>query len=159
MANPKMFRFSIDRGGTFTDIYAEVPGEPGFRVLKLLSENPDRYDDAPLEGIRRILEEQGALVEGGVDPSRIEWVRMGTTVATNALLERKGARTALLITKGFHDLLQIGKQNRPRIFDLEIKKPDLLYEKIVEVDERVRLAHQVPPDDGKPEHFRFHVHV
>ncbi|MCH8311371.1 MAG: 5-oxoprolinase, partial [Nitrospinae bacterium] len=150
MANPKMFRFSIDRGGTFTDIYAEVPGEPGYRVLKLLSENPDRYDDAPLEGIRRILEEQGALAAEGVDASQIEWVRMGTTVATNALLERKGARTALLITKGFHDLLQIGKQNRPRIFDLEIKKPDLLYEKVVEVDERVRLADQVPPEEGSP---------
>ena len=146
MADPKKFRFSIDRGGTFTDIYAEVPGEPGYRVLKLLSENPGRYDDAPLEGIRRILKEQGALI----DTSRIEWVRMGTTVATNALLERKGARTALLVTKGFHDLLQIGKQNRPSIFDLEIKKPDLLYEKIVEVDERVRLAGQVAPADGSP---------
>jgi 5-oxoprolinase (ATP-hydrolysing) len=150
MANPNLFRFSIDRGGTFTDIYAEVPGKSGYRVLKLLSENPDRYDDAPLEGIRRILKEQGALTAEGVDASQIEWVRMGTTVATNALLERKGARTALLITKGFHDLLQIGKQNRPRIFDLEIKKPDLLYEKIVEVDERVRLVHQVPPADGNP---------
>ena len=71
-------------------------------------------------------------------------------MATNALLERKGARPALLITKGFHDLLQIGKQNRPRIFDLEIKKPDLLYEKVVEVDERVRLADQVPPEEGSP---------
>ncbi len=150
MANPEMFRFSIDRGGTFTDIYAEIPGEPGYRVLKLLSENPDRYDDAPLEGIRRIFQEQGALTAGGVDASRIEWVRMGTTVATNALLERKGARTALLITKGFHDLLQIGKQNRPRIFDLEIKKPDLLYEKVVEIDGRVRLAGQVSPDDASP---------
>ena len=150
MANPKLFRFSIDRGGTFTDIYAEVPGEPGYRVLKLLSENPDRYDDAPLEGIRRILQEQGVLTGGGVDASQIEWVRMGTTVATNALLERKGARTALLITKGFRDLLQIGKQNRPRIFDLKIKKPDLLYEKVVEVDERVRLADQVPPETESP---------
>ncbi len=150
MTNPKRFRFSIDRGGTFTDIYAEVPGEPGYQVLKLLSENPDRYDDAPLEGIQRILKEQGALTTQGVDVNQIEWVRMGTTVATNALLERKGARTALIITKGFHDLLQIGKQNRPRIFDLEIKKPDLLYEKIVEVDERVRLAHQVPVADGNP---------
>jgi len=150
MTNPKRFRFSIDRGGTFTDIYAEVPGEPGYRVLKLLSENPNRYDDAPLEGIQRILKEQGALTDQSIDVNQIEWVRMGTTVATNALLERKGARTALLITKGFHDLLEIGKQNRPRIFDLEIKKPGLLYEKIVEVDERVRLAHQVPSADGNP---------
>jgi 5-oxoprolinase (ATP-hydrolysing) len=143
MTNPNSFRFSIDRGGTFTDIYAEVPGEPGFRVLKLLSVNPDHYSDAPLEGIRRILAEHSALPEEGV--SRIEWVRMGTTVATNALLERKGARTALLITRGFRDLLQIGKQNRPHIFDLEIKKPALLYEKILEVDERVRPIHQDSP--------------
>ncbi len=150
MANPKLFRFSIDRGGTFTDIYAEVPGATGYRVLKLLSENPDHYDDAPLEGIRRILEEQDALTAEGIDASRIEWVRMGTTVATNALLERKGAKTALVITKGFHDLLEIGKQNRPRIFDLEIKKPDLLYEKIVDVDERLRLANRVPSGKGRP---------
>jgi 5-oxoprolinase (ATP-hydrolysing) len=147
MTNPNAFRFSIDRGGTFTDIYAEVPGEPGFRVLKLLSENPDHYPDAPLEGIRRILAEHTPLPKilpsqnlphKGIDSSRIEWVRMGTTVATNALLERKGTRTALLITQGFGDLLQIGKQNRPRIFDLEIKKPALLYEQVLEVDERVR---------------------
>ncbi|GJL80061.1 MAG: 5-oxoprolinase [Nitrospinaceae bacterium] len=146
MANPNSFRFSIDRGGTFTDIYAETPGEPGFKVLKLLSENPRHYADAPLEGIRRILDEHHALSAGGeIDPSRIEWVRMGTTVATNALLERKGARTALLISKGFGDLLQIGKQNRPRIFDLEIKKPALPYESVLEVDERLRLADRVPP--------------
>ncbi len=152
MADPNAFRFSIDRGGTFTDIYAEVPGSPGYRVLKLLSENPARYPDAPREGIRRILE----AVTGephpasGFDTSKIEWVRMGTTVATNALLERKGARCALAITEGFADLLKIGKQNRPRIFDLEIKKPDLLYEAVVEVDERVRLADGVPPSGLLP---------
>jgi 5-oxoprolinase (ATP-hydrolysing) len=133
MADPNKFRFSIDRGGTFTDIYAETPKGP--RVLKLLSENPDHYSDAPLEGIRRIIREVTGQESGGIHS--IEWIRMGTTVATNALLERKGARTALIITKGFADLLQIGKQNRPHIFDLKIIKPEPLYETVVEIDERV----------------------
>ncbi len=146
---PPAFRFSIDRGGTFTDVYAEVPGEPGFRVVKLLSEDPANYPDAPREGIRRILED----VTGEAFPPEcfsaeaIDWIRMGTTVATNALLERKGARTALVITQGFGDLLQIGSQNRPRIFDLEIRKPDLLYERVIELPERVRLKR---PDDSGP---------
>ena len=138
--NPKKFRFSIDRGGTFTDVYAEVPGEPGFKVVKLLSVDPANYDDAPREGIRRILQE---YTEGedthGLDESQIEWIRMGTTVATNALLERKGARCALVITKGFGDILQIGNQDRPNLFDLQIVKPDLLYEEVIEIDERLRL--------------------
>jgi len=138
------FRFSIDRGGTFTDVYAEVPGESGFRVVKLLSEDPQNYPDAPREGIRRILE----AVTGETFPKesfnadKIEWIRMGTTVATNALLERKGAKTALVTTKGFRDLLQIGNQSRPKIFDLEISKLDLLYEEVVEVDERVRIVRE-----------------
>ena len=141
------FRFSIDRGGTFTDVYAEVPGEPGFRVVKLLSEDPQNYLDAPLEGIRRILESVtgkhiSKASSGGsttFSSENIEWIRMGTTVATNALLERKGARTVLVTTKGFRDLLQIGNQSRPKIFDLEIRKLDLLYEAVVEVDERARI--------------------
>ena len=135
------FRFSIDRGGTFTDVYAEVPGEPGFRVVKLLSEDPAHYPDAPREGIRRILEEVTGrpYPKEGFVSSDIDWIRMGTTVATNALLERKGAKTLLVITKGFGDLLQIGNQNRPRIFDLEIRKPELLYQQVLEIDERVRL--------------------
>ena len=93
--HPERFRFSIDRGGTFTDVYAEVPGETGFRVVKLLSEDPDNYDDAPREGIRRILEDVTSqpFNPKGFDSDLIEWIRMGTTVATNALLERKGART------------------------------------------------------------------
>jgi 5-oxoprolinase (ATP-hydrolysing) len=105
------FRFSIDRGGTFTDVYAEVPGEPGFRMVKLLSEDPAHYPDAPREGIRRILEEVTGhpYPKEGFVSSDIDWIRMGTTVATNALLERKGAKTLLVITKGFGDLLQIGK--------------------------------------------------
>jgi 5-oxoprolinase (ATP-hydrolysing) len=143
MADPS-FRFSIDRGGTFTDVYAEVPGESGFRVVKLLSEDPQNYPDAPREGIRRILE----AVTGETFPKesfnadKIEWIRMGTTVATNALLERKGAKTTLVTTKGFCDLLQIGNQSRPKIFDLEISKLDLLYEEVVEVDERVRIVRE-----------------
>ncbi|MEN8200589.1 MAG: hydantoinase/oxoprolinase family protein, partial [Thermodesulfobacteriota bacterium] len=134
------FRFSIDRGGTFTDVYAEVPGEPGFKVVKLLSVDPANYDDAPREGIRRILAEYSESCDNsGIDASEIEWIRMGTTVATNALLERKGASSALIITKGFGDVLQIGNQDRPNLFDLKIKKPDLLYGEVIEVDERLRL--------------------
>ncbi len=132
MADSEKFRFSIDRGGTFTDIYAETPKGP--RVLKLLSENPTHYSDASVEGIRRIIRE---VTGGPYTPDTIEWIRMGTTVATNALLERKGARVALIISKGFGDLLRIGKQNRPNIFDLKIAKQEPLYEKVVEVDERV----------------------
>ncbi len=141
MRDPSRLRFSIDRGGTFTDIYAEVPGEPGYRVVKLLSEDPQHYEDAPREGIRRILSEAAGreLPAGGIDPKRIEWIRMGTTVATNALLERKGSRCALAVTRGFGDVLQIGNQDRPRIFDLEIQKPALLYETVVEIDERIRI--------------------
>ena len=148
--NPGL-RFSIDRGGTFTDVYVEVPGEPGFRVVKLLSEDPRNYDDAPREGIRRILEEMtGTQLDlHGFSSDSIEWIRMGTTVATNALLERKGARTLLLITKGFRDLLQIGNQNRPDLFDLEIRKPELLYEQVHEVDERVRLLGNDEPGKGR----------
>ena len=135
------FRFSIDRGGTFTDVYAEVPGKPEFRVVKLLSEDPQNYPDAPREGIRRILEEVTgkAFPKESFSAAAVEWIRMGTTVATNALLERKGARTALVITQGFRDLLQIGNQTRPKLFDLEIRKLDLLYEQVIEVEERVRL--------------------
>ena len=136
------FRFSIDRGGTFTDVYAEVPGEPGFKVVKLLSVDPANYDDAPREGIRRILAEYSdtaVKIDGSIDASQIEWIRMGTTVATNALLERKGAATALVITAGFGDVLQIGNQDRPNLFDLRVEKPELLYLEVIEVEERLRL--------------------
>ncbi len=141
MTESNSFRFSIDRGGTFTDIYAEVPGEPGFKILKLLSENPHQYSDAPLEGMRQIIQEvTGNSISSENLPSDwIEWVRMGTTLATNAFLERKGTRCALVITKGFSDLLQIGKQNRPHIFKLKIEKPFPLYESVLEIDERVRI--------------------
>ncbi|MDH4247962.1 MAG: 5-oxoprolinase, partial [Deltaproteobacteria bacterium] len=143
MADPTKFRFSIDRGGTFTDLYAEVPGEPGYRTLKLLSEDPANYEDAPREGIRRILEQVTgkSFPKKGFDASLVEWIRMGTTVATNALLERKGEPTVLVTTRGFGDVLRIGNQNRPRIFDLKIEKPELLFQEVVEADERVILLH------------------
>jgi len=119
--------FAIDRGGTFTDIVASS-SDGRRRVEKLLSDNPDRYADAALEGIRRILEDEGgALGE----------VRMGTTVATNALLERKGERLALAITRGFGDALRIGYQARPEIFARHIVLPSMLYEAVVEIDERI----------------------
>lgn len=124
MADPSQrFRFAIDRGGTFTDIYwSRGSQEQG--VLKLLSEDPKNYPDAPREGIRRILEKVGGVTcprDKPVPTQLIESIRMGTTVATNALLERKGARMALLVTKGFRDLLHIGNQARPLIFDLKVR--------------------------------------
>lgn len=136
-------RFCIDRGGTFTDVYAEIPGRFEGRVMKLLSVDPANYDDAPVEGIRRVLEEfTGEKIprSAKVPTDKIEWVRMGTTVATNALLERKGEKIALCVTRGFRDLLQIGNQARPNIFDLTVSKPSNLYEEIVEIDERVELV-------------------
>src|SRR5213595_336813 len=136
MAEPRnsgRWQFWIDRGGTFTDIVARRP-DGSIATHKLLSENPGRYRDAALAGIRKILN----LSEGQPIPAgAIEAVKMGTTVATNALLERKGERTALFITRGFRDALRIAYQNRPRIFDRHIVLPEMLYEKVVEVDERV----------------------
>ena len=111
-------------------------------ILKLLSEDPSNYDDAPLEGIRRIMSRftDREIPRGEpLDTSKIESIRMGTTVATNALLERKGERIAMVVTKGFKDCLEIGNQSRPKIFDLAIHKPEVLYEKVVEIDERVTL--------------------
>lgn len=148
MVPTRNFRFSIDRGGTFTDVYAETPDELGYRRIKLLSVDPANYPDAPREGIRRVLEEVTGIShprDKPVDTSRIEWIRMGTTVATNALLEREGARTALLITQGFRDLLHIGNQARPDIFDLSVSCPGVLYERVIEVDERVRPESEFAP--------------
>ncbi|HLS59213.1 MAG TPA: hydantoinase/oxoprolinase family protein, partial [Paracoccaceae bacterium] len=126
--------FWIDRGGTFTDILGRAP-DGTIHPLKLLSDNPDAYEDAAIEGIRRLL---GLSADDRIPPDRIGTVRMGTTVATNALLERKGDRTALLITRGFRDALRIGTQARPDIFAKEIVLPEQLYEQVVEVDERLR---------------------
>ncbi|XP_001361023.3 5-oxoprolinase [Drosophila pseudoobscura] len=131
--------FAIDRGGTFTDVLCICPGGK-VRTMKLLSEDPERYSDAPREGIRRILKEetgQELAASGLVDTSKIGWVRMGTTVATNALLERKGDPVVLVVNSGFRDLLYIGNQARPKIFDLNIRKPANLYQSVVEVDCRI----------------------
>jgi 5-oxoprolinase (ATP-hydrolysing) len=111
-------------------------------VIKLLSEDPSNYDDAPLEGIRRLMSKfLGKDIPRGepLDTSKIESIRMGTTVATNALLERKGEKIAMIVTKGFKDCLEIGNQSRPKIFDLGIRKPDVLYQRVIEIDERVTL--------------------
>ena len=171
------FSFSIDRGGTFTDVFAEFTDGEGRvqeRVLKLLSVDPANYRDAPTEGIRRVLEQETGLPHPRnqpLDTLRIASIRMGTTVrpraarrfarrgpkgralsrrpaaaaaarpqvATNALLERQGERTALVVTAGFRDLLHIGNPSRPAIFDLEVRCPEVLYERVVEVDEQVAI--------------------
>src|SRR3954463_15278089 len=125
--------FAIDRGGTFTDVVARS-SDGRLRVEKLLSENPGQYEDAALEGIRRVLEDEGGEVAE---------VRMGTTVATNALLERKGERVALAITRGFGDALRIGYQARPDIFARHVVLPSMLYERVVEIDERVGVDGEV----------------
>ena len=119
--------FAIDRGGTFTDVIARSPAGK-IVVEKLLSENPEQYEDAALEAIRRVLEREGGDVAS---------VRMGTTVATNALLERKGDRVALAITRGLGDALRIGYQARPEIFARHIVLPEQPYEQAVEIDERI----------------------
>ena len=128
-----MWQFWIDRGGTFTDVVARKP-DGTIIIDKLLSENSEQYKDAAIAGIKKLLK----LKEDDLIPvDQISSVKMGTTVATNALLERKGDRTLLLITRGFGDLLRIGYQNRPLLFDLNIKLPELLYDRVVEVSERL----------------------
>ncbi|EGV66384.1 5-oxoprolinase [Yamadazyma tenuis ATCC 10573] len=132
---------SIDRGGTFTDVLAIIPGKEDY-VFKLLSVDPSNYKDANIEGIRRVLEHaHGVKIPRNVplDTSTIESIKLGTTVATNALLERKGVPTALITTEGFKDILHIGNQSRPDLFALNIVKPEALYKKVVEVEERVTL--------------------
>ena len=151
------FQFSIDRGGTFTDIHCILPNGEEI-VTKLLSEDPDNYLDAPTEGIRRILSQYDASNNNKrssssnvssynrnqkVCTSQIHSIRMGTTVATNALLERNGCKTGLIITKGYKDLLKIGNQSRKDIFDLSCQDLDVLYDCVEEIDERVVLSHFV----------------
>jgi 5-oxoprolinase (ATP-hydrolysing) len=134
-----MWQFWVDRGGTFTDIVGKSP-EGELVSHKLLSENPERYKDAAVQGIREML----GLKDGDPMPrGRISAVKMGTTVATNALLERKGERTLLLITEGFGDLLRIGYQNRPKLFDLNIVLPSLLYDEVIEVPERMSAEGEI----------------
>ncbi len=135
---PERWQFWIDRGGTFTDVVARRP-DGAILTHKLLSENPERYADAAIAGIRELL----GVRSGPIPAHLIEAVKMGTTVATNALLERKGERTALFITRGFRDALRIAYQNRPRLFDRHIVLPEMLYSKVVEVEERVGARGEV----------------
>lgn len=129
----KKWQVWIDRGGTFTDVVAKRP-DGTLVTKKLLSENPEKYKDAAVQGIRELLGIQG---ENPIPDDLIENVKMGTTVATNALLERKGDRTLYVTTTGFGDALRIGYQTRPRLFDRNIILPELLYEEVLEVDERL----------------------
>jgi 5-oxoprolinase (ATP-hydrolysing) len=129
----RSWTFAIDRGGTFTDVVARA-SDGRIRIEKLLSENPEQYEDAALEAIRRVIADEGGEVAA---------VRMGTTVATNALLERKGDRVALAITRGFGDALRIGYQARPDIFARHIVLPSMLYERVIEIDERVGVDGEV----------------
>ncbi|MEQ5776791.1 hydantoinase B/oxoprolinase family protein [Thalassospira sp. NFXS8] len=131
-ADTAKWQFWVDRGGTFTDIVARKP-DGTLLTHKLLSENPERYKDAAIQGIRELLN----VAPGDAIPAHmIDAVKMGTTVATNALLERKGDRTVLVTTAGFRDALRIAYQNRPRLFDRNIKLPESLYEQVIEASER-----------------------
>ncbi len=133
------WQFWIDRGGTFTDIVARKP-DGTLTTHKLLSENPERYKDAAIRGIADLLEVQH---EADIPADKIEVVKMGTTVGTNALLERKGERVLLIVPEGFRDALRLGYQARPRIFDLAIELPELLYADVLEVPERVTAQGEV----------------
>ena len=133
------WQFWIDRGGTFTDVVGRSPGGE-LHTLKLLSENPGHYVDAAVQGMRELL---GLAAGELITPERVECVKMGTTVATNALLERKGDRTLLVTTRGFRDALRIAYQARPRLFERHIVLPELLYERVVEAEERVSAHGEV----------------
>ncbi len=140
------WRFWIDRGGTFTDVVAQSPSGK-LITHKLLSENPDFYNDAPLQGIRDVLE---INKDEPIPVKTIDAVKIGTTIATNALLERKGERTALVINSGFADALRIGYQNRPDIFARKIILPEMLYEEVVEINGRVAAdGSEILPLDTK----------
>jgi len=145
MTYKKKWHFWIDRGGTFTDIVARAPSGD-ISARKLLSENPESYDDAALQGIRDFL---GVAATDQIPSEHIAAVKMGTTVATNALLEREGERVLLLVTKGFRDALNIGYQARPDIFARQIIKPEMLYDRVAEVPERVRAdgTLEIPLDE------------
>jgi 5-oxoprolinase (ATP-hydrolysing) len=143
----KRWQFWIDRGGTFTDIVGRRP-DGSLATHKLLSENPEQYRDAAVAGIRHLL----GLKDGEpVTPAQVESVKMGTTVATNALLERKGEPTLLVTTRGFRDALRIAYQNRPRLFDRHIVLPELLYSEVIEAQERVAAQGELlqPLDEAR----------
>ena len=131
---PNTWQFFIDRGGTFTDIVARAP-DGRLVTTKLLSENPETYEDAAIAGIADLI---GVPRDKRLPPETIDSVRMGTTVATNALLERKGDPLLLIVSQGFRDALEIGYQARPKIFARQIEKPSMLYARVAEVPERVR---------------------
>jgi len=138
------WQFWIDRGGTFTDIVARAP-DGALSTHKLLSENPERYRDAAVAGIKQVL---GLGPESTIPAGLVDQVKMGTTVATNALLERRGERTLLLVNRGFADLLRIGNQARPRLFDLKVTLPTMLYERVAEVGGRVGVdGDEIEPFD------------
>jgi len=137
--SPTRWQFWIDRGGTFTDVVGKRP-DGTLVTHKLLSENPEQYRDAAVAGIRHLL---GLKPGEPVTPEQVECVKMGTTVATNALLERKGEATLLVITQGFGDALRIAYQNRPRLFDRQIVLPELLYSGVLEAQERVAVDGEV----------------
>ena len=141
------WQFWIDRGGTFTDIVARAP-DGTLTTLKLLSENPGRYRDAAVAGIRAVL---GLAADAPIPKGLVAAVKMGTTVATNALLERKGERTLLVVNEGFADALRIGWQTRPRLFDLAITLPSMLYERVVEIPGRLMAdgSERAPLDLGR----------
>ncbi|GAA5899531.1 hypothetical protein JCM8208_000583 [Rhodotorula glutinis] len=142
----RSIKVSIDRGGTMADAYASWPtanGDINEVVVKLLSVDPSNYADAPTEACRRVLEiATGTTIPRGhkLDVSKFDYIRLSTTVATNALLERKGAKHAFVVTKGFRDLLRINNQSRPNIFALKVQRPGVLYDNVLEVDERVTLV-------------------
>ena len=129
------WQFWIDRGGTFTDIIGRSP-KGDISTHKLLSENSTQYKDAAIQGIRDLL---CLKDEEDIPIDQINSIKMGTTVATNALLERKGENTLLAISSGFADILRIGYQQRPKLFSLDIKLPDMLYSNIVEIEERIDI--------------------
>ena len=139
MTSGSIWQFWIDRGGTFTDLVARRP-DGKLVTHKLLSENPGHYQDAALQGIRDLL---GLAPPDPIPTDAIDVVRMGTTVATNALLERTGDPTVLVITKGFADALRIGYQNRPKLFERHIRLPEMLYQRVIEVDERLNATGEI----------------
>ncbi|KIM63244.1 hypothetical protein SCLCIDRAFT_15597 [Scleroderma citrinum Foug A] len=161
----RSIRICADRGGTFCDVHASYPDlhnqtQRKELVVKLLSQDPANYKDAPTEGIRRVLEiVTGEKIPRGtvLSTDKIDYIRLSTTVATNALLERKGHKHALFITKGFKDLLLIGNQARPRIFDLNIRRPSPLYSEVIEVDERVTLVGYTSDPKAEEHAIRFDV--
>ncbi|OSX62981.1 hypothetical protein POSPLADRAFT_1141815 [Postia placenta MAD-698-R-SB12] len=162
----RSIRICADRGGTFCDVHAsfpdpENPKERKEIVVKLLSQDPANYRDAPTEGIRRVLEiATGTQIPRGevLQTDKIDYIRLSTTVATNALLERKGHKHALLITRGFKDLLLIGNQSRPKIFDLNVRRPAPLYSTVLEVDERVTLVGYTSDPKSEEHAVQFDEH-